>query len=93
MLREILVIHHTHTDIGYTHDQPIVWELNRQFIDDILEEIDRTQDWDTSSRPIWTCEVTETLRHWLRTAARSWTSTRIIAAAPTGGGSCEGWAL
>jgi hypothetical protein len=68
MLREILVIHHTHTDIGYTHDPPIVWELNRQFIDDILDEIDRTQDWDTSSRPIWTCEVTETLRYWLRTA-------------------------
>ncbi len=68
MIREILVIHHTHTDIGYTHDQPIVWELNRQFIDDMLDEIDRTQDWDTSSRPIWTCEVTETLRYWLRTA-------------------------
>jgi alpha-mannosidase len=68
MLREILVIHHTHTDIGYTHDQPIVWELNRQFIDEMLEEIDRTEDWDAGSRPIWTCEVTETLRHWLRTA-------------------------
>jgi len=68
MMREILVIHHTHTDIGYTHDQPIVWELNRQFIDDMLDEIDRTQDWDPISQPIWTCEVTETLRHWLRTA-------------------------
>ena len=68
MIREILVIHHTHTDIGYTHDQPIVCELNRQFIDDTLDEIDRTEDWDASSRPIWTCEVTETLRHWLRTA-------------------------
>jgi len=68
MMREILVIHHTHTDIGYTHDQPIVWELNRQFIDDMLEEIDRTQDWDASSRPVWTCEVTDTQRYWLRTA-------------------------
>lgn len=68
-MREILLLHHTHTDIGYTHDQPIVWELNRQFIDDMLDEIDRTQDWDANSRPIWTCEVTETLRHWLRTAA------------------------
>ncbi len=66
-MREILVLHHTHTDIGYTHDQPIVWELNRQFIDDVLDEIDRTQEWDAISQPIWTCEVTETLRHWLRT--------------------------
>jgi alpha-mannosidase len=67
MIREILLLHHTHTDIGYTHEQPIVWELNRQFIDDALDEIDRTADWDAASRPIWTCEVTETLRHWQRT--------------------------
>src|SRR5579859_362138 len=71
MLREILLLHHTHTDIGYTHAQPTVWELNRQFIDDFLDEIDRTQDWDADSRPIWTCEVTETLRYWQRTAAPS----------------------
>lgn len=66
MIREILLLHHTHTDIGYTHDQPIVWELNRQFIDDMLDAIDRTGDWEAGSRPIWTCEVTQTLRHWLR---------------------------
>jgi hypothetical protein len=41
MIREILLLHHTHTDIGYAHDQPIVWELNRQFIDEELDEIDR----------------------------------------------------
>ena len=68
MIREILLLHHTHTDIGYTHDQPIVWELNRQYLDDALDEIERTQDWDAASRPIWTCEVTQTLRHWLRSA-------------------------
>lgn len=66
MIREILILHHTHTDIGYTHNQPTVWELNRQFIEEMLDEIDRTQDWEPSSRPIWTCEVTETLRYWLR---------------------------
>jgi alpha-mannosidase len=67
MLQEILLLHHTHTDIGYTHDQPIVWALNRQFIDDMLDQLDRTQDWPAGSRPIWTCEVTQTLRHWLAT--------------------------
>jgi hypothetical protein len=67
MLQEILLVHHTHTDIGYTHDQPIVWALNRQFIDDMLDQLDRTQDWPAGSRPIWTCEVTQTLRHWLAT--------------------------
>ena len=68
MIREILLIHHTHTDIGYTHDQPIVWELNRQYLDDALDEIERTQDWDAASRPIWTAEVTQTLRHWVAAA-------------------------
>ncbi len=66
MIKEILLLHHTHTDIGYTHEQPIVWELNRQFVDDALDEIERTADWDAPSQPIWTCEVTETLRYWLR---------------------------
>ncbi|MCX6019708.1 MAG: hypothetical protein NTZ50_14630 [Chloroflexi bacterium] len=69
MLNEILLLHHTHTDIGYTHDQPTVWELNRQFIDDALDEIDRTADWDADSRPIWTCEVTSMLEYWKRTTA------------------------
>src|SRR5258708_18854236 len=67
MLQEILLLHHTHTDIGYTHDQPIVWALNRQFIDDMLDQLDRTQDWPAGSRPIWTCDVTQTLRHCLAT--------------------------
>ena len=58
---------HTHTDIGYTHDQPVVWALNRQYLDEALDELDRTQGWDAASRPIWTCEVTQTLRHWLAT--------------------------
>ena len=69
MLKEILLLNHTHTDIGYTHDQPTVWELNRQFIDDALDEIERTADWDVDSRPIWTCEVTGMLEYWKRTTA------------------------
>jgi hypothetical protein len=68
MLRELLILNHSHTDVGYTHEQPIVWELHRQFIDDALEQIDRTADWDADSRPIWTCEVTEMLRHWKKRA-------------------------
>jgi hypothetical protein len=30
-LDTIYVIHHTHTDIGFTNDQPIIWEMQYRF--------------------------------------------------------------
>ena len=30
----VYLIHHSHTDIGYTHDQPIVWDLHGRFIEE-----------------------------------------------------------
>ena len=44
MIREILFVHHTHTDIGYTHPQPVVFELHRRFIDEALDIADDTAD-------------------------------------------------
>jgi len=67
-IREILVLHHTHTDIGYTHPQPVLWELQRRFIDRALEFCDRTADWPEESRFRWTCECTAPLLHWLERA-------------------------
>ena len=64
-LREILLIHHTHTDIGYTHSQPVVWELHKHFIDRALDLCEETAAWPEPSRVRWTCEVTATLLQWL----------------------------
>ncbi len=33
-IRTIHLIHHSHTDIGYTHDQSVLWELERRFLDE-----------------------------------------------------------
>lgn len=64
MVREILVLHHSHLDVGYTHSQPIVWEMQREFIDQALDMLAGTKDWPLSSQPKWTCEVTEPLLRW-----------------------------
>jgi hypothetical protein len=29
----IWILHHSHTDIGFTLEQPVLWEMQRRFID------------------------------------------------------------
>ncbi len=67
-ISEILVLHHSHLDIGYTHSQPILWELQRDYIDQALDLLDATADWPALSQPRWTCEVTMPVERWLATA-------------------------
>ena len=64
-IRELLILHHTHTDIGYTHPQPVIWELHKRYIDEALDLCEQTSDWPDSCRMKWTCEVTSTVLHWL----------------------------
>jgi alpha-mannosidase len=67
-IETIYLIHHSHTDVGYTHDQPVVWELQRRFLDAAIElaEADADREGDDVFR--WTVETTAPLLHWLRTA-------------------------
>ena len=62
-INEILVLHHTHTYIGYTHTQPVFWELSRRFIDEAIDLGEQTADWPEASRMRWTCEVTAPVRN------------------------------
>ena len=44
-LKEILLLHHSHLDVGYTHSQPVALEMPSKYIDLALELLDRAAGW------------------------------------------------
>ena len=62
-------IHHSHTDIGYTHDQPIVFDLHGRFLDEALHLADKYSDHDSHGAFRWTVETTYVLYRWLQQAS------------------------
>lgn len=67
-IKEILVLHHSHLDVGYTHSQSVMTELQNEYLDQVLVFLDETADWDERDQPKWTCEVTAPVINWLETA-------------------------
>ncbi|MBK7031309.1 MAG: hypothetical protein IPH45_19845 [Bacteroidales bacterium] len=67
-VKEVLIMHHSHLDVGFTHLQPVALALQVEYINQALELLDRTSDYPEASRPKWTCEVTEPVMMWLETA-------------------------
>jgi len=65
-LETIYFIHHSHTDIGYTHDQPIVWDLNERFFDDVLDCCEAGMERPDDAKFRWTVESTAMLWRWLQ---------------------------
>jgi alpha-mannosidase len=64
-IETIYLVHHSHTDIGYTNDQPIVWELNTRFIDEALALAEKHAESNSDGAFKWTVETTSTLKYWL----------------------------
>ena len=72
MLKTIYLIHHSHTDIGYTHAQPTVRYLQQRFLDEAIALTDRTrQTHPDSAQARWTCEVLLPVIDWLENASPS----------------------
>lgn len=67
-IETIYLVHHSHTDVGYTHDQPVVWELQSRFIDAALDLAEAGAERDGPDAFRWTVETTAPLRRWLATA-------------------------
>lgn len=55
-LKEIFVVHHTHTDWGYTTNQSLIEEIHHRFIDQAVELCLRNDDKGENMRFRWTCE-------------------------------------
>jgi alpha-mannosidase len=68
-IREILVLHHSHFDFGYTHSPPVVRALHRRFLDQALNLADADAAMPEASRFRWTSEVTAPVRWWWETAS------------------------
>ncbi len=64
-IKKIYLIHHSHTDVGFTLEQPIVWEMYSRFIDEALYLAEKYQDHDTPGAFRWTIENLASLEYWL----------------------------
>lgn len=69
-IKTIYLVHHSHTDIGFTGDQPIIWELQARFLTQALEQVEREAErFGIEHASRWTIETAGVLEYWLRSAA------------------------
>lgn len=71
MINEVLLVHHTHTDIGYTHPQPVIFELHDRFIESALDLAEASEGERDDAKFRWTCEVTGITRAWWNRASNT----------------------
>lgn len=67
-IREIWCMCHSHLDIGYTHPQPMLLELQGDFLEQAIVLCERTKDYPPESQFRWTCEATYPVMKWMEHA-------------------------
>lgn len=67
-VRDVLLMHHSHTDIGYTHFQDTVFALNREYIRRAMDLAETYVDGRPGEQFKWTCETTIMVEDFIRHA-------------------------
>ena len=84
MIKEILVFHHSHLDVGYTHSQPFVWELQQEYLTQVVSWLESTgHSTDDRCAPRWTCEATDPVLRWIDRSPAPWVD-RFVALCRSG---------
>lgn len=60
----VSLVHHTHLDVGYTDRQEVVTKNHLQYLDSVLDLVERTSGWDDDVRFRWNVEVNWPLERW-----------------------------
>lgn len=62
----LYLVHHSHTDIGSTGNQPTIWELQTRFITQALEQVEREAErFGVERATRWIIETAGELEYWL----------------------------
>ncbi len=70
-IQTVYLIHHSHTDVGYTHDQQVIWELYGRFLAEALLLAEKYASEESDAAFRWTVETTAPLMRWLEQASQS----------------------
>ncbi|MCK4307802.1 hypothetical protein KAW50_06230, partial [candidate division WOR-3 bacterium] len=64
MIKKVFIVHHTHTDIGYTDIQTKIFDNQVDFIDKVLDYCKETDNYPEDSKFRWTCEVSWAVKNY-----------------------------
>jgi hypothetical protein len=68
-IKEIYIVNHSHTDIGFTDFQDLCYRQHREFIDQAIDLCEATANYPEEAQYRWTCEVTGMTERYFKEAS------------------------